>query len=281
MAFKKIERKRAATDADAAPKRKSTTSRCARNKNTHAAQDASDTAMLLATKGKFGEESRLAWLASLPVPVPTPTQEDLDAAQDVMRLAAEELVDEGKSAPEPSRTSIALRPFAPALVAAVGAISRGCKVADWERIGGLSYTRLNIFAKMDKDGFGRIWNLAWRVRREGQAARVREKAVERVTEGDAIPITGRVGLNQDGIIGERRQFSDKLTEYLIDEAKPAAERVSAKAAGPSVTVGQIVYNFPDMPPEWLGVKPKAGSPVVDVTVAAPAIAAPQDQADPA
>lgn len=190
---------------------------------------------------------RDAWLASIPVPACSPEPEDLAAAEDVRALVLAEAAEGEGSGP------VAVAPFlarfAANLASALGGVARGLRVDEWETRAGMTYSRVNVLAKLDSKGFGALWNAAWTMRREAQAVRVREKAVERVVEGDAVPLVGRIHKDKDGIIGERRTFSDRLTEYLIDEAKPVEERVSpAKGGGaPQINVGQIVYNIPNLP----------------------------------
>jgi hypothetical protein len=105
------------------------------------------------------------------------------------------------------------------------------------------------------------------VRKENQALQLREKAVVSAGEGDEVPLVGRVGKDKDGIIGHRKQYSDRMMEYLIDEAKPVQERVSQKGpAAPTVNVGQIVYNLPNLPADVAAriVAPPSPAKVVDV-----------------
>ena len=95
---------------------------------------------------------------------------------------------------------------------------------------------------------------------------VREKAVERAVEGDDVPIVGRVKKDKDGIIGHRKQNSDRMMEYLMDEVKPVQERVAQKGpAAPTVNVGQIVYNLPNLPADVAAriVAPPAPAKIVD------------------
>lgn len=209
---------------------------------------------------------RDAWLAALVPPDAKPDDDDVAAFEDVQALAVAEALSDG-------RTLVVakfLDRFAASLVAAVGGVARGLRVDEWETRAGMTYSRVNVLAKLDAPGFGQMWSAAWRVRKEGQAMRVREKAVERAVEGDEVPIVGRVDQYKDEIIGHRRQFSDRMQEYLIDEAKPVEERVNpGKPAAPQINVGQIVYNIPNLPADVAArVLAPAAEPqkkVVDVT----------------
>ena len=205
---------------------------------------------------------RDAWLASLPVPQSAPDPDDLAAAEDCQALAVAEAAEDKHE----FAVATFLGKFADNLAAAVGGVARGLRVDEWEERAGMSYSRVNTLAKLDAQGFGALWNVAWRVRKENQAMQVREKAVERAVEGDEVPLVGRVEKDRDGIIGHRKQFSDRMMEYLMDEVKPVQERVAQKGpAAPTVNVGQIVYNLPNLPADVAAriVAPPAPAKIVD------------------
>ena len=86
-------------------------------------------------------------------------------------------------------------------------------------------------------------------------------------KGDEVPIIGRIGDGMDGVVAHKRVFSDRLTEYLIDEVKPVPERSTIQQpAGPSQIVGQqmIVYNV-QRPERFIDKQTQQEKPVIDVT----------------
>lgn len=201
------------------------------------------------------------WLATVPAPAVEPTQDELVAAEDVFVHANADL---GPEDP-PVRIHERFRRFYKPMLVALGAYAAGVKVADIEARCGMTWTRLTIFGSCDKPGWGRLWKEADRIRRETISQRVRDKAVQRVMDGDEVPMIGRVDKDVDGVVATKRVFSDRLTEYLIDEVKPAPERSTVQpGTGSTQIVGQqIVYNLPELP-GWLPSAPPA-KPVIDVT----------------
>lgn len=204
------------------------------------------------------------WLATVPAPSVEPTQAELVAAEDVIVHANATLGPKD----DPVRIHERFKRFYKPMLVALGAYASGVRVADIEARCGMTWTRLTIFGSCDKEGWGRLWKEADRIRRETISQRVRDKAVQRVIEGDEVPVIGRIDKDTDGVVATRRVFSDRLTEYLIDEVKPVPERSTVqKPGGTTQIVGQqIVYNLPELP-GWLGdATPKAPEKkIIDVT----------------
>ncbi len=201
------------------------------------------------------------WLATVPAPSVEPTQEELVAAEDVIVHANAQLGPED----EPVRIHERFRRFYKPMLVALGAYASGVRVADIEARCGMTWTRLTIFGSCDKDGWGRLWKEADRIRRETISQRVRDKAVQRVMEGDEVPVIGRIDRETDGVVATKRVFSDRLTEYLIDEVKPVPERSTVQAPKQSQIVGQqIVYNV-QLPERFLDKPAPSAKPVIDVT----------------
>jgi len=212
------------------------------------------------------------WIESLEVPEVKVSPEDEDAARDVVAAAVEEWnqMHEGDEKKPPFALLPSLAKFGDAFAALLGGVVRGLKQDDWMKASGISWSRAQMLSRVDKNGFGVLWRTAWRMRDETSSRRVHENAVKRALDGDEVPIVGRVEKDRDGIIGSRRQYSDKLTEYLMEETKAREDRVAQPLVDASkkttqIIGQQIIYKLPELP-AWLPSTPKDNPKTIDAEV---------------
>lgn len=212
------------------------------------------------------------WIESLEAPEVSVAPEDEEAARDVVAAAVEEWnrKHEGDKEKKPFAILPSLAKFGNAFAALLGGVVRGLKQDDWMARSGISWSRAQMLSRVDKDGFGVLWHTAWRMRDETSSRRVHENAVKRALDGDEVPLVGRIEKDKDGIIGHRKQYSDRLTEYLMEETKSREERVSAPLVDASTKTTQIVgqqiiYKLPELP-SWLPTDVKKKPETIDAEV---------------
>lgn len=109
---------------------------------------------------------------------------------------------------------------------------------------GLAYPHVNLFAMVDPDGFGVLLDAAkalWDKRCQVQAT---DELYRRAVAGVEKPVFGRVGRDQDGIIGSERVYSDRLLALAVERRDPGFRK---QESGVKVNIGQqTVYNLGDL-----------------------------------
>ena len=179
-----------------------------------------------------------SFLPSLPkIPKDAPIQ----AGHDAMLMAKAEADAERKKNDPEWTIREQLAPVLNHLLWAVGLLANGETCRRVEEMTGLSYIKLRACACADKSGFGKVWDVAMKLREDNRLSRNLDLLAERAKEGTERPVVVRKGRDNDEIEMVKVK-SDNLLIKAVEAGAARADKSEEKNA--TVNVGQaITYNI--------------------------------------
>lgn len=182
------------------------------------------------------------WIESFRPSLPKLQDDEmLQAGRDALLVTKADADAERKKDDEEWNIRSHLAPILDHLLWAVGMLASGETFRKTEETTGLSFTKLRACAAVDKPGFGRVWELAMRLREENRLARNLDLLAERAKDGTERPVVMRNGRDHD----ELHMVKVKSDNLLIKAVEAGASRArESEKENATVNVGQaITYNI--------------------------------------